>query len=67
MNALNALIGDPAGRRRYPLPVVILASGLPMFMVALDNLVVSTALRTMAVDLGATTTQLQWFLTSSPG
>ncbi|MFJ2718030.1 MFS transporter [Streptomyces sp. NPDC087437] len=62
MSALNIPVGNSTGRRRYPLAFVVLASGLPMFMVALDNLVVSTALRTMAVDLGATTTQLQWFV-----
>ncbi|WP_425508512.1 MFS transporter [Streptomyces roseirectus] len=33
-----------------------------MFMVALDNLVVSTTLHTLAVDLGASTQQLQWFV-----
>ncbi|UQI42986.1 DHA2 family efflux MFS transporter permease subunit [Streptomyces sp. HU2014] len=33
-----------------------------MFMVALDNLVVSTALRTLAIDLKASTVDLQWFV-----
>ncbi|MBP5935117.1 MFS transporter [Streptomyces sp. LBUM 1476] len=33
-----------------------------MFMVALDNLVVSTTLRTLAVDLRASTQELQWFV-----
>ncbi|MFD0147519.1 MULTISPECIES: MFS transporter [unclassified Streptomyces] len=47
---------------RFPLWVTILACSLPMFMVALDNLVVSTALRSMAVDLQASTTDLQWFV-----
>ncbi|MGW3589295.1 MFS transporter [Streptomyces fungicidicus] len=51
-----------AGDRRKPLWVIIVACSVPMFMVALDNLVVSTALRTMAVDLDASTTELQWFV-----
>ncbi len=49
-------------QRRAPLWLAILACSLPMFMVALDNLVVSTALRTLAVDLSASTQQLQWFV-----
>lgn len=54
---------DPArGRRRVPLWLAIVACSVPMFMVALDNLVVSTALRTLAVDLEASTQQLQWFV-----
>ncbi|OKK13479.1 MFS transporter [Streptomyces sp. CB02400] len=47
---------------KRPLWLVILACSLPMFMVALDNLVVTTALRTMAVDLDASTEDLQWFV-----
>lgn len=50
-----------AGARR-PLWLIIVACSVPMFMVALDNLVVSTALRTMAVDLDASTEDLQWFV-----
>lgn len=50
------------GGRRVPLWLSILATSMPMFMVALDNLVVSTALRTLAVDLRATTEDLQWFV-----
>ncbi|MFE4748824.1 MFS transporter [Streptomyces mirabilis] len=54
---------DPAReRRRVPLWLAIVACSVPMFMVALDNLVVSTALRTLAVDLEASTQQLQWFV-----
>ncbi|MFF5184497.1 MFS transporter [Streptomyces sp. NPDC000345] len=48
--------------RRTPLWLAIVAAAVPMFMVALDNLVVSTALRTLAVDLGADTQELQWFV-----
>ncbi|GAA1255336.1 MFS transporter [Kitasatospora nipponensis] len=53
----------PANNRtRVPLWLSIVACSLPMFMVALDNLVVSTALRTLAVDLKADTADLQWFV-----
>lgn len=48
--------------RRVPLWLAIVACSVPMFMVALDNLVVSTALRTLAVDLHASTQDLQWFV-----
>ncbi|MFJ6725317.1 MFS transporter [Streptomyces sp. NPDC091281] len=50
------------GARRGPLWLAVLATSVPMFMVALDNLVVSTALRTLAVELEANTQQLQWFV-----
>ncbi|MFJ9521506.1 MFS transporter [Kitasatospora sp. NPDC101801] len=53
--------GTAAGRK-FPLWLVIVACSLPMFMVALDNLVVSTALHTLAVDLKAGTQDLQWFV-----
>ncbi|MHC5902770.1 MFS transporter [Streptomyces sp. S6] len=48
--------------RRVPLWLAIVAASVPMFMVALDNLVVSTALHTLAVDLKASTQELQWFV-----
>ncbi|MFD8393983.1 MFS transporter [Streptomyces sp. NPDC059680] len=48
--------------RSAPLWLSIVASSVPMFMVALDNLVVSTALRTLAVKLNASTQDLQWFV-----
>ncbi|MGW7006225.1 MFS transporter [Streptomyces sp. NPDC054933] len=51
-----------ADGRRVPLWLAVVACSVPMFMVALDNLVVSTALRTLAVDLNASTEQLQWFV-----
>ncbi|WP_052390056.1 DHA2 family efflux MFS transporter permease subunit [Streptomyces sp. NRRL B-24484] len=56
--------GLPAegGGRTVPLWLSIVACSVPMFMVALDNLVVSTALRTLAVDLQADTRDLQWFV-----
>lgn len=51
-----------AGADHRPIWLVILACSLPMFMVALDNLVISTALRTLAVELHADTQALQWFV-----
>lgn len=58
----EAAVAPPSEGRRVPLWLAIVAASVPMFMVALDNLVVSTALRTLAVDLDATTQQLQWFV-----
>lgn len=48
--------------RRVPLWLTIIACSLPMFMTALDNLVVSTALRTLHAKLHASTEDLQWFV-----
>ncbi|WP_284581901.1 DHA2 family efflux MFS transporter permease subunit [Streptomyces sp. 2P-4] len=53
---------DGAGRRRPALWLLITATSVPMFMVALNNLVVSTALPTLARDLSADTQDLQWFV-----
>ncbi|GAA1168951.1 MFS transporter [Streptomyces rhizosphaericus] len=50
------------GGRTVPPWLTIVACSVPMFMVALDNLVVSTALRTLAVELKASTSDLQWFV-----
>ncbi|MFE0461795.1 MFS transporter [Kitasatospora sp. NPDC058965] len=52
----------PSSDRKTPLWLSIVACSVPMFMVALDNLVVSTALHTLAVDLKANTRDLQWFV-----
>ncbi|WP_431037587.1 MFS transporter [Streptomyces sp. P6-2-1] len=49
-------------RRSVPLWLSIVACSVPMFMVALDNLVVSTALHTLATELDADTQALQWFV-----
>ncbi|MEV0981356.1 MFS transporter [Streptomyces sp. NPDC049915] len=48
--------------RSAPLWLSIVASSVPMFMVALDNLVVSTALHTLSTELDASTQDLQWFV-----
>jgi EmrB/QacA subfamily drug resistance transporter len=58
----EAADAPPNEDRRVPLWLAIVAASVPMFMVALDNLVVSTALHTLAVDLDASTQQLQWFV-----
>lgn len=50
------------GANRTPLWLSIVACSLPMFMTALDNLVVSTALRTLQQDLSASAQDLQWFV-----
>src|ERR1044071_5601576 len=52
---------EPAVRHR-PLAAVLAAVGIPVFMVTLDNLVVTTALPVIRTDLGASLTDLQWFV-----
>ncbi|MCX0274482.1 DHA2 family efflux MFS transporter permease subunit [Nocardia zapadnayensis] len=50
---------DP-GRR--PLAAVLAAVGIPMFMVTLDNLVVTNALPVIRAELNASLGDLQWFV-----
>ncbi|GAA4693369.1 MFS transporter [Nocardioides conyzicola] len=53
----------PAVRRRHiPVWVAIVAASLPMFMATLDNLVMTSALPVIQVDLGSSVGQLSWFL-----
>ena len=52
----------PPARRSWPLAAVLAAVGIPMFMVTLDNLVVTTALPVIKSELGASLTDLQWFV-----
>ncbi|MDG4790081.1 DHA2 family efflux MFS transporter permease subunit [Micromonospora sp. WMMD1102] len=52
---------DP-GTPARPLAAVLAAVGIPMFMVTLDNLVVTTALPVIRTELGASLTDLQWFV-----
>lgn len=47
---------------RIPVWLAIVAASLPMFMATLDNLVITNALPAMAVDLGASIEELQWFV-----
>jgi MFS family permease len=55
---------NPTGRTAVPLALVILAASVPMFMGTLDNLVMTTALPVLHVDLGASLDQLQWMVNS---
>src|SRR5258706_15386257 len=48
--------------RTRPLAAVLAAVGIPMFMVTLDNLVVTNALPVIKRELGASLTDLQWFI-----
>jgi EmrB/QacA subfamily drug resistance transporter len=48
--------------RTRPTAAVLAAVSIPMFMVTLDNLVVTTALPVIKADLGASLTDLQWFV-----
>ncbi|MGN6325517.1 DHA2 family efflux MFS transporter permease subunit [Pseudolysinimonas sp.] len=48
--------------RRVPFALAILATGIPMFMATLDNLVMTNALPVLSKDLGASLEQLQWFV-----
>jgi EmrB/QacA subfamily drug resistance transporter len=62
---MTALAPDrivPPRRRARPLAAVLAAVGIPIFMVTLDNLVVTTALPAIRADLGASVSDLQWFV-----
>ncbi|MFQ6394096.1 MFS transporter [Nocardia sp. KC 131] len=48
--------------RGRPLVAVLAAVGIPMFMVVLDNLVVTNALPVIRTELGASLSDLQWFV-----
>lgn len=48
--------------RRVPFVLAVLATGIPMFMSTLDNLVVTNALPVLSVELGASVEELQWFV-----
>lgn len=48
--------------RRVPLGLALAATGIPMFMATLDNLVMTNALPTISADLGASVEELQWFV-----
>src|SRR5688500_18098718 len=51
---------EPAVRRS--LGLVLAVVGIPVFMVTLDNLVVTNALPVIKTELGASLTDLQWFI-----
>ena len=48
--------------RRIPFALVLLATGIPMFMATLDNLVMTNALPVLHQDLNASVEELQWFI-----
>ena len=50
------------GVRRVPLLLAVLATGVPMFMASLDNLVMTNALPVIHTELGASVEELQWFI-----
>lgn len=50
---------DPVHRRRWLILAVLCLS---LFLVVVDNTIVNVALPTLARDLGATTSQLQWIV-----
>ncbi|GAA1890842.1 MFS transporter [Asanoa iriomotensis] len=56
-----AALGAAPARSRS-LAAVLIAVGVPMFMVTLDNLVVTTALPVIRQSLGASLTDLSWFV-----
>ncbi|MGW4330618.1 MFS transporter [Nocardia sp. NPDC004573] len=56
---VGAPVATIGGRR---LAVVLAAVGIPMFMVTLDNLVVTNALPVIRTELGASLADLQWFV-----
>lgn len=51
-----------APRRRVPVWLAVVAASLPMFMATLDNLVMTSALPVISVDLDASVSQLSWFM-----
>lgn len=54
--------GVEAARPRGGLAAVLVAVGIPTFMVNLDNLVVTNALPVIKAELGASLADLQWFV-----
>lgn len=56
----NISADEPAVRRS--LGLVLAVVGIPTFMVTLDNLVVTNALPVIKAELGASLTDLQWFI-----
>jgi EmrB/QacA subfamily drug resistance transporter len=55
-------VSSPVPARRRPFGLVLAATGIPMFMATLDNLVMTNALPVIHEDLGATVEELQWFV-----
>src|SRR5689334_25151269 len=55
-------LNRPPTQRKPALGWILAAVGIPVFMVTLDNLVVTTALPVIRTELGASLTDLQWFV-----
>src|SRR5688572_9606681 len=61
--ALDETLEPPASpTRKFGLGAVLTAVGIPTFMVTLDNLVVTNALPVIKAELGASLSDLQWFV-----
>ncbi|MBB5917738.1 EmrB/QacA subfamily drug resistance transporter [Nocardia transvalensis] len=59
----GSAVAESAGARRTPpLAAVLAAVGIPTFMVTLDNLVVTNALPVIRTEMGASLSDLQWFV-----
>ncbi|MFI7068359.1 hypothetical protein ACIBL3_45750 [Kribbella sp. NPDC050124] len=52
----------PPRTRKYGLGAVLVAVGIPAFIVSLDNLVVTNVLPVIKHGLGASLADLQWFV-----
>ncbi|GAB2571190.1 MFS transporter [Kribbella endophytica] len=59
---MTSTVLEPEVRATRSLGTVLAVVGIPVFMVTLDNLVVTTALPVIKHDLGASLTDLQWFV-----
>lgn len=53
---------SPTTTRRVPFGLALAATGIPMFMATLDNLVMTNALPVIHAELGASVEELQWFV-----
>src|SRR6478736_282315 len=62
MTASPTVAAETRHKRRIPFGLIVLATGLPMFMATLDNLVMTNALPAIRLDLGAEIEELQWFM-----
>ncbi|MGK8490591.1 MFS transporter [Nocardia asiatica] len=60
--AATAVVAPTATLGGRRLAAVLAAVGIPMFMVTLDNLVVTNALPVIRTELGASLADLQWFV-----
>lgn len=55
-------MSSPVSTRRVPFGLALAATGVPMFMATLDNLVMTNALPVIHLELDANVEQLQWFV-----